>query len=65
MKINQADMEAALQFLADTDVDFARAQALYNGLDEQSKSIKAQIGFMCREKSGTAKEMFALQSDQY
>ncbi len=41
MKLNQADMENALQFLADTDVDFARAQALYNGLSEQSKTIKS------------------------
>lgn len=65
MPVTAQDMEKALQFLAETDVDYAQKQALYSGLDEQSKTVRAQIGFMCKEKTGTAKEMFALQSDAY
>tara|TARA_R110000803_G_C11989465_1_gene321809 strand:+ start:26999 stop:27328 length:330 start_codon:yes stop_codon:yes gene_type:complete len=65
MQVNQSDMEAALEFLADTDVDFARAQAYYNALDEQTKSVRASLGFRCKEKSASAKEMFALQTPDY
>ncbi len=65
MKINQADMESALQFLADTDEDFARAQSYYQGLDDQTKTVKAQIAYMCAEKSGTAKILFAERSPEY
>ena len=65
MRINANDMEAALQFLADTDEDYARKQALYSGLDEQTKSVKAQIAQMSKGSSAAAKEMFALQSNEY
>lgn len=63
--VNAADMEAALEFLSSTDEEYARKQALYTGLDEQTKSVKAQIAQMSKGTSAAAKEMFALQSDAY
>jgi len=65
MQVTQADMEAALQYLADSDVEYARAQAFYNAKDEQTKSVRASIAFRSQEKSASAKEMFALQTQDY
>lgn len=65
MPVNIADMEAALKFLADTDEEYARKQALYSGLDEQTKSVKAHIAQMAKGSSAAAKDTFALQSDNY
>ena len=65
MQVNQADMESALQYLADTDVEFARTQTHYNAMDDMTKSVRAQVSFRSKEKAVAAKEIFAMQSPDY
>lgn len=51
--INYNDAEIALQYLVGTDEECARAKALYDGLYEQRKTIRA-IAFL--NASGSAAE---------
>ena len=51
--INYNDAETALNYLNDTDIEYARAKALYDGLYEQRKTIRA-IQFL--NASGSAAE---------
>lgn len=65
MKVSTQDMEEALQFLVDTDVDYARCEALYKGLLEQSKTVKALAFNQSCESSDKKRENAALVSQVY
>ena len=63
--INRESMETNLQFLANTDVNYARAKTLYDGLMEQRKTIKANCFIRSGDKSATAKEQAAYSMPDY
>ena len=65
MAINQDDMERAVEYLANSDEDYARAKALYDGLMEQRKVVKAKAFLRSREGPQTAKEQDAYASQAY
>ena len=65
MKPTMDAMEESLAFLSATDLEYAKACALVEGLREQSKTIRAVEFFKSRENSATAREMDALRSPQY
>lgn len=62
--IDYNDAEIALQFLCNTDVDFARAKTLYDGLYEQRKSVIA-IEFGKAKGSAAEKTKLAESSEEY
>jgi hypothetical protein len=65
MEVNRAGMEQALEFLSNSDVDFARAKTLYDGLSLQRKTVKANCFIRSGEKSAASKEQTAYQMPDY
>jgi len=65
LEINKEKMEGALDFLAASDVDYARAKTLFDGLTLQRKTIKANCFIRCGEGSAAAKEQTAYQMPDY
>lgn len=65
MDISKEKMEAGLNFLASTDVDYARAKTLYDGLVEQRKTIKANCALRSGEKTAGRAEMIAYTMPDY
>lgn len=64
-EINQTVMEEALLFLSGSDVDYARAKSLYDGLSEQRKVVKAGLFLRSGQSSASAKEQDAYSSNGY
>ena len=62
--INYDDAEKALRFLVNTDIDFGRAKALYDGLYEQRKTIRAMV-FLKTTGSAALRMETALASNEY
>ena len=62
--INYSDAERALEYLKSTDVEFARRKALYEGLDDQKKTVEA-ISFMKSDGSAAERGQKAKASDSY
>jgi hypothetical protein len=58
-------MEKALDFLASSDIDYARAKTLSDGLQQQRKTIKANCFIRSGEKSAASKEQTAYQMPDY
>ena len=65
MDIDKNGMERALQYLADSDVDFARAKTLYDGLMLQRKTVKANCFLRAGDGSAASKEQAAYQMPDY
>lgn len=65
MEVNREKMESALNFLANSDVDYARAKTLFDGLTMQRKTIKANCFIRSGEGSAAAKEQAAYQMPDY
>jgi hypothetical protein len=65
MSIDRIDMEKSLEFLASSDVDFARAKTLSDGLSLQRKTVKANCFIRAGEKSAASKEQTAYQMPDY
>lgn len=65
MNITRDTMERAVAYLAETDEPFARAKALYEGLCEQKKIIKANNYQQSRETTASAREHAAYNSMEY
>ena len=65
MRIDQEKMEEALQFLSESDEEYASLRALVQGLDRQTRTIKAIAFERAREGSAAAKEQAAYASIQY
>lgn len=65
MEITKEAMERAVNFLAETDVEYARAKTLFDGLSEERKTVKAQIFMRSGQTSATAKENDAYSSIPY
>jgi hypothetical protein len=63
--IDRIDMEKALEFLASSDVDFARAKTLNDGLYQQRQTIKAHCFIRSGEKSAASREQVAYQMPDY
>lgn len=63
--ITQERMEKAVMFLSETDQELARRKAYFNGLDRQTKTVKAMAFMRSGESSVTAKEQAALVSPAY
>lgn len=62
--ITYDDAERSLQFLKSTDVEFARRKALYEGLDDQKKTVEA-LAFMGAKGSAAERGQIAKASDEY
>ena len=62
--INYNDAETALNYLVNTDEEAARAKALYDGLYEQRKPIRA-IQFLNAKGSAAERTEQALASVEY
>ena len=62
--LNYNNAEIALQFMVDTDDDFARAKTLYDALCEQKKSIAA-LEYGKLTGSAAEKNQQALASEVY
>ena len=62
--IDYNDAEKALEFLKSCDVEFARRKALYEGLDDQKKTVEA-LAFMKAEGSAAERSQRAKASDMY
>ena len=62
--IDYNDAEKALEFLKSTDVEFARRKALYEGLDDQKKTVEA-LAFMKSEGSAAERSQRSKASDEY
>ena len=65
MEPSKERMEEALQFLSETDTEYARAVSLYDGLKEQLKTVKAYNFLRASESSAAARENAALASHAY
>lgn len=65
VEVNREAMEKALDFLSSTDVDFARAKTLYDGLSLQRKTVKANCFIRAGEGSAASKEQTAYQMPDY
>jgi len=64
MTITEERMEKALQYLATTDEETAKAKSYLEGKKEQKKTILA-VRFLNSEGTGQQKEAEALASDQF
>ena len=62
--INYNDAETALNYLVNTDEEAARAKALYDGLYEQRKTIRA-VQFLNATGSAAERTEKALASEEY
>ena len=62
--INYNDAEKALEFLKSSDVEFARRKCLYEGLDDQKKTVEA-IAFMNAEGSAAERAQKAKADNGY
>ena len=62
--INYNDAETALNYLVNTDEEAARAKALYDGLYEQRKTIRA-VQFLNAKGSAAERTETALASVEY
>jgi len=65
MQITNEKMEETVLFLSQTDQEMARLKALTNGLDRQTKTIKAQAFMRSGESSVSAREQAAYLSPDY
>jgi hypothetical protein len=65
MKITLEEMENAVEYLAMTDSEYARAKSYYEGLSEQKKIVKAQAFLRSSQSAQTAKEQDAYASQIY
>lgn len=65
MEITRQTMEDDLNYMAGSDVDFAKSRTLHEGLKEQLKTVKALAFMRSMEKSATAKEQAAICSMDY
>jgi hypothetical protein len=65
MEITRGSMEAALQYLAETDEEMARLRALHNGLTNQKATIRAMAFMGAKEGPVAQKEHAACLSFQY
>lgn len=63
--VTQEKMEECLIYLSDTDDEYARLRALVNGLDRQTRTIKAVAFRNSREPTAAAKEQAAYCSPDY
>lgn len=62
--INYNDAEKALEFLKSSDVEFARRKCLYEGLDDQKKTIEA-LAFINAKGSAAERAQIAKCDDGY
>tara|TARA_R110000772_G_scaffold227233_1_gene337947 strand:+ start:1203 stop:1523 length:321 start_codon:yes stop_codon:yes gene_type:complete len=62
--INYNDAETALNYLANTDEEAARAKALYDGLYEQRKTVRA-LQFLSSTGSAAERTEKANGSEEY
>ena len=58
-------VERSVSFLCDSDIDYANAKALYDGLTEQRKTVKAQIFLRSGQKTVDAKNADSYSSEVY
>ena len=65
MHITTELMEEMVLFLSQSDQEMARTKALFNGLDRQTKIIKAMQFTRSQEKSQGAREQAAYVSPPY
>lgn len=65
MQITTEKMEETVLYLAETDAEMARRKAYFNGLDRQTKTIKAMQFQRSAESSAAAREQAALVSPAY
>lgn len=65
MKVTDDEMERAVMFLASSDENYARAKSYFNGLDRQTKTIKAMAFIRSAEKTAAGKEQEAYVSPAY
>lgn len=65
MEINRDRMEEAVMYLAHSDQDYARARALYEGLSEQRKTVKANNFLRSGGSSASAREQESYNSMEY
>ena len=64
-EINRERMERALNFLSETDQEYANSKALYDGLCEQRKIVKANCALRSGESSAAARENTAYTMPDY
>lgn len=62
--INYNDAEQALNYLKNTDTEFARRKCLYEGLDDQKKTVEA-LAFISAEGSAAERAQKAKASNEY
>ena len=65
MLIDQARMEQSLEYLAQTDVEYANAKSLFDGLNEQRKVVKANCYMRSGQGTAGAKEQDAYRTPMY
>lgn len=65
MEITREVMEDAVDYLALTDVEYARGKTLFDGLSLQRKTVKANCFIRSGEGSAAAKEQAAYQMPDY
>jgi hypothetical protein len=65
VEITKDRMEEAILFLAHSDVDYARARTLYEGLSEQRKTVKAANFLRSGAGSAAAREQDSYNSFEY
>ncbi len=65
MRIDRDRMEQAVMYLADTDQPYANAKALYDGLCEQKKIVKANHFVRCGATTASAREAESYNSMEY
>lgn len=63
--ITYENAEAALQYLVNTDDEFARAKTLYDALHEQRKTVEAIEYNLLKNGSAADKKQLAVGSDAY
>ena len=63
--ISISDLEDSMQYLASTDEEFAKAEGLYKGLEDQTKTIKAIAFNRSNLPSDGKRENDALASHMY
>lgn len=62
--ITYDDAEKALNYLKSTDIEFARRKCLYEGLDDQKKTVDA-IAFISASGSAAERSQEAKASSEY
>lgn len=63
--ITYENAESALQFLVNTDDEYARAKTLYDALHEQRKTVEAIEYNLLKTGSAADKKQLAIGSNEY